>query len=494
MPPPPTFADFLAQEAVVARDIRQDLRRRQQPSVAPAATVDNDFDDDCVRLGLRRLLVGPLGSKSSDAAGVFRVKMPSGHQVACKVLQVTAAESRRRRHAETETKILETLSDLALAGGHINFPVTFGTAMCGDKIVHFSELLDGDLKQWFTERPDRARTTSTQYGSAAAQVVLAIADLHAAGFAHCDSHWAQVLYKRLAPGGVWHYEVGGRSLFVRNVGFLFKISDFGRSAPLGHCRTGDGDDETVDVHAALGPFHDPTMSSEYGAAKPDRRTRGAAGRIARLSIRLGMPAHRLLAKDPSLLTSLDGVSTSRPRGERVLNPSGPIVIGRRDDDDDRGEDRGEEQGKKKSRWYERSMRKPSKHERKLIDDLQKKRFESERPESLGFHWKLTWRGPRRVLAATIPKHKLKRFYEEEMVGHTPADMGRKLGMSENWIEAAESASTRRRHHHHASAVAAAGVAAARATESARIASSKVLRRQHDKTHWMSPDRAPAPGS
>lgn len=88
-----------------------------------------------------------------------------------------------------------------------------------------TELADYDLQTWFKE----ARTDD-EYESVIAQLVIAIYFFHKFGFQHNDLHLGNVLIHKIKPGGYWHYLINNEHIYVKNVGFMIVLWDFGMSS------------------------------------------------------------------------------------------------------------------------------------------------------------------------------------------------------------------------------------------------------------------------
>lgn len=304
----PSFASVIAEEAAAFKEASALLKKASCKAFQLEPEGGQLFG-----LKLGRV----IGTPSQDA--IVRVAiLPSGRKVACKV-------QRAITRAMREAMILDELTTSAM-GGSIHLPVTFGSVRCDNQLVTFSELMDGDLQQWFTKRPDGNRTSATAYGSAAAQVIFAFAQLHNHGIFHCDSHWAQVLYKKISPGGVWHYRISGQDFYVQNCGYLFKVFDFGQS-DFGKCPIkANYNDVSENLYHALGPFHSASLRKRHNALTPDNRTSSLSKRIVKWSVKLKADAAQVAAFTASSeLAKLPGVSMQRPRDAHILN-SKPMVI------------------------------------------------------------------------------------------------------------------------------------------------------------------------
>ena len=93
-------------------------------------------------------------------------------------------------------------------------------------IITITELADGDMNKWFTEK----ERTSDEIYSALFQIMAAI---HTIQY-HCqlinkDVKAPNILYYKVKSGGYWHYIIHGQDFYVPNYGHLFVLNDFGVS-------------------------------------------------------------------------------------------------------------------------------------------------------------------------------------------------------------------------------------------------------------------------
>ena len=123
---------------------------------------------------------------------------------------------------------------------------------------------------------------------------------------------------------------------MRNCGYLFKAWDFGKSGKLGEaCKVRDPSSNyanaSLNVHHALGPFHNPGhFTRKHGAVRPDNTTVEVARAVSRLALdaRGTTSAAETAAASLDYLYTLPGCSATKPVGSRVLNRS-PMIIGGR---------------------------------------------------------------------------------------------------------------------------------------------------------------------
>ena len=157
-------------------------------------------------------------------------------KVACKMMTTDAVN----KH---ELDILDRVSKEVVNNNFMNFPLLYSSIHCDTPVctkdikdcpydilkhkymVVFSELADGDLKQWIhQQQPNR---TTDAYISALFQIYMGLAKLGSMKYKHNDMHWGNALYHTVPPGGWWWYRVAGKDYYIRNTGQLWVLWDFG---------------------------------------------------------------------------------------------------------------------------------------------------------------------------------------------------------------------------------------------------------------------------
>jgi len=113
-----------------------------------------------------------------------------------------------------------------LQGGYLCDTCEFADGKTKECIITITELANGDMDKWFTEK-DR---TSEEIYSALFQIMAAI---HTIQY-HCqlinkDVKAPNILYYNVKAGGYWHYVIHGQDFYVPNYGHLFVLNDFGVS-------------------------------------------------------------------------------------------------------------------------------------------------------------------------------------------------------------------------------------------------------------------------
>jgi|694.fasta_scaffold00159_40 hypothetical protein len=96
--------------------------------------------------------------------------------------------------------------------------------------VYINELANGDLEK-FLSLYDKVDSEITEdiLLNAVSQILMSIATLHSLGISHHDTHHGNFLYHKINPGGYIKYTIGTESYYIKNLGYLWVIWDFGIS-------------------------------------------------------------------------------------------------------------------------------------------------------------------------------------------------------------------------------------------------------------------------
>ena len=152
------------------------------------------------------------------------------------------------KHNHNEIIIAEKLSDIILTDKNPHFLLVFKHLECHKSssrdnnlptIIKFdnyyicvNELVSGNLKQFINEHSK----TPNFILNAFQQILIAILSFHyyTNGYFHNDCHYKNFLYHKITPGGYFHYQIFGKNVYIKNMGFIFIIWDFGlaRSEPV----------------------------------------------------------------------------------------------------------------------------------------------------------------------------------------------------------------------------------------------------------------------
>ena len=97
------------------------------------------------------------------------------------------------------------------------------------KLYMFSELANGDFKNYI----EMNYNNDDIMLNAIAQIFISLMFFHKKIKAyHCDSHSGNFLYHKIKPGGYIHYNIHGVDYYLKNIGYLWIIWDFGLITPF----------------------------------------------------------------------------------------------------------------------------------------------------------------------------------------------------------------------------------------------------------------------
>ena len=150
----------------------------------------------------------------------------------CKVMQVTAANTR-------EVAILKNMTKMVQNGISPNMPMTYKVLKCNlncdmplcpdmtkysttGYYVVINELANYDIQNWFKEVH-----TNEQYTSVIMQILFAIQAFHNMNHTHNDTHLGNFLVHKIKPGGYWHYKMKETDIYIPNCGYLLVLWDPG---------------------------------------------------------------------------------------------------------------------------------------------------------------------------------------------------------------------------------------------------------------------------
>ena len=90
--------------------------------------------------------------------------------------------------------------------------------------ISVNELINGNLKQFFD-----LHLSFEFMLNAFQQIMISILSFHyfTEGTYHSDCHYKNFLYIKIKPGGYFHYKLFGKNYYVKNMGYLWLIWDFG---------------------------------------------------------------------------------------------------------------------------------------------------------------------------------------------------------------------------------------------------------------------------
>ena len=108
--------------------------------------------------------------------------------------------------------------------------------------VYINELANSDLRHFlkdYDNNDQNSKYTDELLLNAVAQIFMSIASLHNVGIKHNDTHFGNFLYHEIKPGGYIKYTIKidsnkTETYYVKNLGFLWVIWDYGISTQLNY--------------------------------------------------------------------------------------------------------------------------------------------------------------------------------------------------------------------------------------------------------------------
>lgn len=90
--------------------------------------------------------------------------------------------------------------------------------------ISVNELINGNLKQYF-----ELNLSYEFILNAFQQIIISILSFHyfTGGTYHSDCHYKNFLYVKIKSGGYFHYRIFGNNYYIKNMGYLWLIWDFG---------------------------------------------------------------------------------------------------------------------------------------------------------------------------------------------------------------------------------------------------------------------------
>lgn len=139
----------------------------------------------------------------------------------------------------TEIKIAKQLSKITIRNINPHFLITYKSFYCinnkinknlpliirkDDYYISINELVNGNLKQFF-----KLNLSYSYILNALQQILLAILSFHyfTNGIYHRDCHYGNFLFIKIKSGGYFHYKIFGKDYYIKNMGYLWLIWDFG---------------------------------------------------------------------------------------------------------------------------------------------------------------------------------------------------------------------------------------------------------------------------
>ena len=155
----------------------------------------------------------------------------------------------------SEIRTLEFLTKYVIKTGFPHFPITYDVLKCERKLLEkydnipneivkisekykkgnilmvMSELADGSLYKFFTKELEsnyKNEINKKILLNAFGQIFISLIFFHKViNSFHCDTHEGNFLFRRISPGGYYHYKIFDKDYYIENLGYVWEIWDFG---------------------------------------------------------------------------------------------------------------------------------------------------------------------------------------------------------------------------------------------------------------------------
>jgi len=142
------------------------------------------------------------------------------------------------RYNIQEVKLIQKLSKITEEDKNPHFLLNYKLFICnnkfkvknlptviakGDYFININELVNGTFKDFLKF------TTSVLLLNALQQILLCVLSFHhfTDGLFHNDCHLKNFLFLKIKPGGYFHYRIFNKDIYIKNLGYIWFIWDFG---------------------------------------------------------------------------------------------------------------------------------------------------------------------------------------------------------------------------------------------------------------------------
>ena len=142
-----------------------------------------------------------------------------------------------------EINIVENLTKMVIAKKNPHFPIMYYNFICNKQISNQALPNIADNKTYYITLNELANGNAKTfvhkyYGddekmqNAIVQIIIAIYSFHCEGYFHNNTQWHNFLFHKIKPGGYIKYVINGNELYLKNIGFLWVILDFGLATKI----------------------------------------------------------------------------------------------------------------------------------------------------------------------------------------------------------------------------------------------------------------------
>ena len=139
-----------------------------------------------------------------------------------------------------EIIIASKLSNITIKDMSPHFLIIYKTMICNNKkqlskalpnlikynnyLISVNELVSGNFKNFLNDDINPSLILN-----ALQQILISILSFHyfTGGYFHNDCHYKNFLFHKINPGGYFHYNIYGKDIYIKNMGYVWIIWDFG---------------------------------------------------------------------------------------------------------------------------------------------------------------------------------------------------------------------------------------------------------------------------
>jgi len=140
-----------------------------------------------------------------------------------------------------ENELVYKVSNLVVNKVNPNFPITYKTIICNEKqnftnypsnivnqkyLIMINELCNGDLYD-FISNNNYLEDQEFLLNNIQQQILAIFAFHYYTNYIHNDIHLGNFLFLKISPGGYINYNIFGKNIYVKNLGYLWILWDYG---------------------------------------------------------------------------------------------------------------------------------------------------------------------------------------------------------------------------------------------------------------------------
>ena len=154
------------------------------------------------------------------------------------------------KEAKQELSIFQAISNYAKINNVCHFPILYINSICDNIIrdnnypellekakgqfknysIILYELADGDYYSFIKQKS--YILSSKIWKNIYEQIFMSIFIYHNLDIFHADTHGGNLLYKKIKPGGCFHYKINNVDYYIENIGYKWMLWDYGISVQL----------------------------------------------------------------------------------------------------------------------------------------------------------------------------------------------------------------------------------------------------------------------